>query len=86
MGNQLTLIDLRTNGRINVQVSPTMTLEEVTRILRNKGIVQPEETVTYGKITEDGKFQPLTTGVVEDLLALQRNGQSVAIMVIRLAE
>jgi hypothetical protein len=61
-----------------------MSLEEVTRILRDKGIVQPEETVTYGKITEDGKFQPLTTGVVEDLLALQRNGQSVAIMVNRI--
>jgi len=84
VGNQLTLIDLRTNGRINVQVSPTMTLEEVTHILREQGIVQPGETVAYGKITEDGKFLPLTTSVVEDLLALQRNGQSVAIMVNRI--
>jgi hypothetical protein len=57
-----------------------MTLEEVTRILRDKGIVRPEETVNYGKITEGGSFLPLTTGVVEDLLALQRMGQRIGFM------
>jgi hypothetical protein len=60
-----------------------MSLEEVTRILRDKGIVQPEETVTYGKITEDGNFQPLPTFVVEDLLALQARGQRIGFMIIR---
>ena len=80
MGNQLTLIDQRTNGRVTIQVSPTMTLDEVTRILKEHGVVRPEETVVYGKITEDGSFQPLTTGVVEDLLALQARGQRIGFM------
>ena len=83
VGNQLTLIDLRTNKPITIQVSPTMTLEEVTRILREKGIVQPEETVLYGKIKEDGSLQPLYAYVVEDLLALQTRGQRIAIVVAR---
>jgi hypothetical protein len=56
MGNQLTLIDQRTGGRITLQVSPTMTLEELTRLLKERGIVQPDETVMYGKLTEDGSF------------------------------
>ena len=81
VGNQLTLIDLRTNKPITIEVLPTMTLEEVTRILREKGIVKPEETVLYGKIKEDGSLQPLYAYVVEDLLALQRRGQRIAIIV-----
>jgi len=85
VGNQLTLIDLRTNKPITIEVSPTMTLEEVTSILRERGIVQPVETVVYGKITEDGNFQPLTAYVVEGLLALQRRGQRIAIIVARLS-
>jgi hypothetical protein len=80
MGNQLTLIDQRTGGRVTLQVSPTMTLEELTRFLREQGVVRPEETVIYGKITGDGSFQPLTTGVVEDLLALQARGQRIGFM------
>jgi len=84
MGNQLTLIDHRDNKKVTIQVSPTMTLEEVTRNLREQGIVQPEETVTYGKIKEDGSFQPLTTGVVEDLLALQTRGQRIGFMAQRI--
>jgi len=83
VGNQLTLIDLRTNKPITIEVLPTMTLEEVTRILREKGIVQPEETVLYGKIKEDGSLQPLYAYVVEDLLALQTRGQRIAIVVAR---
>jgi len=83
VGNQLTLIDLRTNKPITIEVSPTMTLEEVTRILREQGIVQPVETVVYGKITEDGNLQSLIAYVVEDLLALQRRGQRIAIIVAR---
>ena len=74
MGNRLTLINLRTNEPVTIEVSPTMTLEEITRFLKEKGIVQQAETVTYGKITEDGSFLPLTTGVAEDLLALQTRG------------
>jgi len=84
MGNQLALIDHRDNKLVTIQVSPTMTLEEVTRILREKGIVQPEETVNYGKIKEDGTFQPLITGVVEDLLALQTRGQRIGFMAQRI--
>lgn len=84
VGNQLTLIDHRTNLRYAIQVSPTMTLEEVTRILRDQGIVKPEETVVYGKIKEDGSFQPLTTGVVEDLLALQTRGIPIGFMAQRI--
>jgi len=83
VGNQLTLIDLRTNKPITIEVLPTMTLEEVTRILREKGIVKPEETVLYGKIKEDGSLQPLYAYVVEDLLALQTRGQRIAIVVAR---
>jgi len=77
VGNQLTLINLRTNEPVTIEVSPTMTLDEVTRILKEQGIVQPQETVAYGKITEDGSFLPLTTGVVEDLQALQAKGQRI---------
>jgi len=84
MGNQLALIDHRDNKLVTIQVSPTMTLEEVTRILREKGIVKPEETVNYGKIKEDGTFQPLITGVVEDLLALQTRGQRIGFMAQRI--
>jgi len=80
VGNQLTLIDNRDNKRVTIQVSPTMTLEEVTRILRERGIVQPAETVVYGKITEDGNLQPLTTSVVGDLLALQAGGERIGFM------
>ena len=80
MGNQLTLIDQRDNKQVTIQVSPTMTLDEVTRILREQGIVQPAETVVYGKITEDGSFRPLTTSVAEDLLALQAGGQRIGFM------
>jgi hypothetical protein len=80
MGNQLTLIDQRTGGRVTLQVSPTMTLEELTRLLRERGIIRPDETVMYGKLAEDGSFQPLTTGVVEDLLALQARGQRIGFM------
>jgi len=83
VGNQLTLIDLRTNKPITIEVSPTMTLEEVTRNLREQGILGPMETVVYGKIMEDGSFQPLTTGVVEDLLALQTRGQRIGFMAAR---
>jgi hypothetical protein len=60
-----------------------MTLDEVTRILKDRGIVEPVETVLYVKITEDGTFQPLIAYVVEDLLALQRRGQRIAIVVAR---
>ena len=77
MGNQLTLIDARTNERYTIQVSPNMTLDEVTKILKDRGTVQQAETVVYGKIKEDGSLQPLTTGVVEDLLALQARGQRI---------
>ena len=85
MGNQLTLINLRTNDRVTIEVSPTMTLEEVTRILREQGIVKPEETVVYGKIMEDGSVQPLAISVVEDLLALQARGQRIGFIAHRLA-
>jgi hypothetical protein len=81
--NQLTLIDLRTNKPITIEVSPTMTLDDVTKILKEKGIVQQAETVLYGKIKEDGSLQPLNAYVVEDLLALQRRGQRIAIVVAR---
>ena len=83
VGDQLTLIDLRTNKPITIEVLPTMTLEEVTRILREQGIVQPVETVGYVEITEDGNLQFLTAYVVEDLLALQTRGQRIAIVVAR---
>jgi len=85
VGNQLTLINLRTNDRVTIEVSPTMTLEEVTRILREQGIVKPEETVVYGKIMEDGSVQPLAISVVEDLLALQARGQRIGFIAHRLA-
>ena len=77
VGNQLTLINMRTNDRVTIEVSPNMTLEEVTKILKDRGIVQQAETVVYGKIKEDGSLQPLTTGVVEDLLALQARGHRI---------
>ena len=80
MGNQLTLIDARTNERYTIQVSPNMTLDEVTKILKDRGTVQQAETVVYGKIKEDGSLQPLTTGVVEDLLALQTKGTPIGFM------
>ena len=80
MGNQLTLIDARTNERYTIQVSPNMTLDEVTKILKDRGSVQQAETVVYGKIKEDGSLQPLTTGVVEDLLALQTKGTPIGFM------
>jgi len=80
VGNQLTLIDQRTNKPITIEVSPNMAIEEVTRILRERGIVGPLETVVYGKITEDGSFQPLAISVVEDLLALQARGQRIGFM------
>jgi hypothetical protein len=88
VGNQLTLIDLRTNKPITIEVSPNMAIEEVTRILRERvlrerGIVGPLETVVYGKITEDGSFQPLAISVVEDLLALQARGQRIGFMAFR---
>ena len=84
MGNQLTLIDKRTNGQVIIQVSPTMTLDEVTQILKEYGIIRPGETVTYGRIREDGTFQALNTGVVEDLLALQTRGERIAFITLRL--
>jgi len=84
VGNQLTLINLRTNDRVTIEVSPTMTLEEVTQILREQGIIKPEETVVYGKIMEDGSVQPLAISVVEDLLALQARGQRIGFMAARL--
>ena len=80
MGNQLTLIDARTNERYTIQVSPNMTLDEVTKILKDRGTVQQAETVVYGKIKQDGSLQPLTTGVVEDLLALQTKGTPIGFM------
>jgi len=80
VGNQLTLIDARTNERYTIQVSPNMTLDEVTKILKDRGTVQQAETVVYGKIKEDGSLQPLTTGVVEDLLALQTKGTPIGFM------
>jgi len=83
VGNQLTLIDQRTNKPITIEVSPNMAIEEVTRILRERGIVGPLETVVYGKITEDGSFQPLAISVVEDLLALQARGQRIGFMAFR---
>jgi len=84
MGNQLTLTDQRTGGRVTIQVSPTMTLDEVTQILREHGVVQAQETVIYGKIKGDGTFQALNTGVVEDLLALQTRGERIAFMARRI--
>ena len=84
MGNHLTLIDKRTNGQVIIQVSPTMTLDEVTQILREHGIVQPMETVIYGRIREDGAFRPLAISVVEDLLALQARGERIAFMARRI--
>jgi len=80
VGNQLTLIDARTNERYTIQVSPNMTLDEVTKILKDRGTVQQAETVVYGKIKQDGSLQPLTTGVVEDLLALQTKGTPIGFM------
>ena len=85
VGTQLTLINLRTEDRVTIQVSPNMTIEEVTKILRERGIVRPEETVVYGKITEDGAFRPLAISVVEDLLALQARGQRIGFVAHRLA-
>ena len=84
MGNHLTLIDKRTNGQVIIQVSPTMTLDEVTQILREHGIVQPMETVIYGRIREDGAFRPLAISVVEDLLALQARGQRIGFVAHRI--
>ncbi len=84
MGNQLTLINARTNERYTIQVSPGMTLDDVTKILKDRGIVQQAETVLYGKIKEDGTLQPLTTGVVEDLLALQTKGTPIGFMAQRI--
>jgi hypothetical protein len=84
VGTQLTLIDLRTKVRVTIQVSPNMAIEEVTKILRERGIVGPLETVVYGKIMEDGTFQPLAISVVEDLLALQARGQRIGFMAFRL--
>ena len=80
VGTQLTLIDQRTNLRYTIQVSPNMTLDEVTQILKERGIIQPAETVVYGKIKEDGTFQPLNASVVEDLLALQTKGTPIGFM------
>ena len=84
MGNQLTLIDKRTGGRVTIQVSPTMTLDEVTQILIEHGIIRPDEMVVYGRIREDGAFRPLNTWVVEDLLALQARGERIAFITARL--
>ena len=85
MGNQLTLIDKRTNGQVIIQVSPNMTIDEVTQILREHGIIRPGEMVVYGRIREDGAFRPLAISVVEDLLALQARGQRIGFVAHRLA-
>ena len=84
MGTKLTLINLRTNDRVTIEVSPNMTLDEVTQILRDRGIVQRDETVVYYKIKEDGNMLPLNASVVGDLLALQTTGTSIGFMAQRI--
>jgi len=84
MGNQLTLINLRTNDRVTIEVSPNMTVDEVTKILRDRGIVRTEETVVYYKIKEDGNMLPLNATVAGDLLALQATGTPIGIMAQRI--
>ena len=84
VGTKLTLINLRTNDRVTIEVSPNMTLDEVTQILRDRGIVQRDETVVYYKIKEDGNMLPLNASVVGDLLALQTTGTSIGFMAQRI--
>ena len=84
MGNQLTLINLRTNDRVTIEVSPNMTIDEVTQILIEHGIVRKEETVVYYKIKEDGNMLPLNATVAGDLLALQATGTPIGIMAQRI--
>ncbi len=76
MGSQrLILRDVRNNSTMEINVDPNMTLDELTNVLRQRGIISRDESVIYGIIGPDGKLQPVNATMVSDLLAAQSAGR-----------
>ena len=74
---RLQLVDVRSNSPITLEVDPETSIDELVRMLKEQGVVQPAEAVTFGKVRSDGTLEPLNPSTAGDLLALAARGVRV---------
>ncbi len=78
MGGLLIMTDARTGGSVVVEASPGMTVPELAEKLKEKGVVEEGESVVFGVVNDEGKFEPRRVGSVRDLEELARAGHTIA--------
>lgn len=71
------LVDVRSGSVITLEANPDTSVDELVRMLKERGVVQPAEAVTFGKVRSDGTLEPLNPSIAGDLLALTTSGARV---------
>jgi hypothetical protein len=75
---RLPLVDVRSGSVITLEANPDTSVDELVRMLKERGVVQPAEAVMFGKVERDGTLEPLNPSTVRDLLAVIASGGRVA--------